>query len=121
MDGVRDRSTRIRHSEPAGKWVSSFANDFNRDYHVSFTQEEMAAGKVNYTYGMVEFLSEEGPGLSVFQKNDAGGIFHTYSSDARGLDILVGAYEFLDLVPKGRDEPAVKAAECGSPTAVRVR
>jgi predicted dithiol-disulfide oxidoreductase (DUF899 family) len=85
------------------KWVSSFANDFNRDYHVSFTKEEMAAGKVSYNYNMVEFPSEEGPGASVFYKN-AGDIFHTYSAYARGLDILVGAYNFLDLAPKGRDE-----------------
>ena len=86
------------------QWVSSFGNDFNRDYHVSFTKEEMAKGKVNYNYDMVEFPSEEGPGVSVFYKNDAGEIFHTYSSYARGLDILVGAYNFLDLAPKGRDE-----------------
>lgn len=86
------------------QWVSSFGNDFNRDYHVSFTKEEMAKGKVNYNYDMVEFPSEEGPGVSVFYKNDAGEIFHTYSSYARGLDILVGTYNFLDLAPKGRDE-----------------
>jgi len=86
------------------KWVSSFGNDFNRDYHVSFTKEEMARGKVNYNYDLVEFPSEEGPGLSVFYKNNGGELFHTYSSYARGLDILVGAYNFLDLVPKGRDE-----------------
>jgi predicted dithiol-disulfide oxidoreductase (DUF899 family) len=86
------------------KWVSSFGNDFNRDYHVSFTKEEMAKGKVNYNYDMVEFPSEEGPGASVFYKNDGGELFHTYSSYARGLDTLVGAYNFLDLAPKGRDE-----------------
>jgi predicted dithiol-disulfide oxidoreductase (DUF899 family) len=86
------------------RWVSSFENDFNRDYHVSFTKEEMEKGKLNYNYDMVEFPSEEGPGASVFYKNDAGELFHTYSCYARGLDILVGAYNFLDLVPKGRDE-----------------
>ncbi|MGB7075375.1 MAG: thioredoxin family protein [Candidatus Sulfotelmatobacter sp.] len=85
------------------RWVSSFANDFNRDYHVSFTKEE-AKGKVSYNYEMTEFPSEEAPGASVFYKNDAGEIFHTYSAYARGLDILVGAYNFLDLAPKGRDE-----------------
>jgi predicted dithiol-disulfide oxidoreductase (DUF899 family) len=85
-------------------WVSSFANDFNRDYHVSFTKEEMGKGKIAYNYDMVEFPSEEAPGASVFIKNAAGDIFHTYSAYARGLDILVGAYNFLDLVPKGRDE-----------------
>jgi predicted dithiol-disulfide oxidoreductase (DUF899 family) len=86
------------------KWVSSFGTDFNRDYHVSFTKEEMAKGKVEYNYEAVEFPSEEAPGASVFYKNEAGEIFHTYSTYARGLDILVGAYNFLDLAPKGRDE-----------------
>lgn len=86
------------------RWVSSFGNDFNRDYHVSFTKEEMAKGKVFYNYDMVEFPSEEAPGASVFYKNGAGEIFHTYSAYARGLDILVGTYNYLDLGPKGRDE-----------------
>jgi predicted dithiol-disulfide oxidoreductase (DUF899 family) len=86
------------------RWVSSFANDFNHDYHVSFTKDEMANGKVDYNYEMMEFPAEEAPGASVFYKNDAGEIFHTYSTYARGLDILVGAYNFLDLAPKGRDE-----------------
>jgi len=85
-------------------WLSSFANDFNRDYHVSFSKEQMARGKVDYNYAMTEFPSEEAPGLSVFARNPQGEIFHTYSSYARGLDILIGAYNFLDLVPKGRDE-----------------
>ncbi len=86
------------------QWASSFTNDFNRDYHVSFTKDEMTSGKVDYNYEMVEFPSEEAPGASVFYKNEAGEIFHTYSTYARGLDILVGAYNFLDLAPKGRDE-----------------
>jgi len=86
------------------QWVSSFGNDFNRDYHVSFTKEEMAKSKVHYNYDMVEFGSEEAPGASVFYKNVTGDIFHTYSAYARGLDILVGAYNYLDLAPKGRDE-----------------
>src|SRR5712692_8916235 len=89
------------------KWVSSFGNDFNRDYHVSFTKEEMAKRKVPYNYDTVEFGSEEGPGASVFYKNATGGLFHTYSSYARGLDILVGAYNYLDLVPKGRDDDSL--------------
>jgi predicted dithiol-disulfide oxidoreductase (DUF899 family) len=85
-------------------WVSSFGTDFNYDYHVSFTPEERAAGKVNYNYEQAEFPSEEGPGLSVFFKDADGGVFHTYSSYARGTDILVGTYNFLDMAPKGRDE-----------------
>jgi len=85
-------------------WVSSYGSDFNYDYHVSFTPEEQAKGKVNYNYDLTEFPSEEGPGLSVFSKDANGDIFHSYSSYARGLDHLVGAYNFLDLAPKGRDE-----------------
>jgi predicted dithiol-disulfide oxidoreductase (DUF899 family) len=86
------------------KWVSSHDSDFNFDYHVSFTKEEEKKNKVYYNYGMGEFLSDELPGLSVFYKNENGEVFHTYSTYARGLDILVGTYNFLDLVPKGRDE-----------------
>ncbi|MGC1858820.1 MAG: thioredoxin family protein [Pseudolabrys sp.] len=89
------------------KWVSSFGSDFNRDFHVSFTPEEKARGKVEYNYTMTEFPSEEAPGLSAFAKNDGGEVLHTYSSYARGLDILVGAYNFLDFAPKGRDEGAL--------------
>lgn len=85
-------------------WYSSFGTDFNYDYHVSFTPEERAKGKVQYNYELAEFPSEEGPGLSVFFKDKKGGVYHTYSSYARGLDILVGAYNFLDMAPKGRDE-----------------
>ncbi|MGH9940600.1 MAG: DUF899 domain-containing protein [Blastocatellia bacterium] len=86
------------------KWVSSYDNDFNYDYHVSFTKDEMAKGKVYYNYGMTEFGSEEAPGASVFYKDATGDVFHTYSSYARGLDMVVGAYNYLDLAPKGRDE-----------------
>ena len=86
------------------QWVSSFGSDFNFDYHVSFTPEEQASGAVYYNYEHAPFPPSEGPGLSVFAKDAAGEVFHTYSSFARGLDILVGAYNFLDFVPKGRDE-----------------
>ena len=85
-------------------WVSSNHNDFNFDYHVSFTKDQMATGKVEYNYTMQEFPSEEAPGLSVFYKADNGEIFHTYSTYGRGLDILLGAYNFLDMTSKGRDE-----------------
>ena len=88
------------------KWVSSYGTDFNHDFHVSFTPEEKASGKVNYNYTMTEFPSEEAPGLSAFIRND-GAVFHTYSSYGRGLDILVGAYNFLDFAPKGRDEDSL--------------
>ena len=86
------------------KWVSSNGNDFNFDYHVSATDEEKAKGKMYYNYETEELMSDEMPGLSVFYKEQNGSVFHTYSTYARGLDILVGAYNFLDLVPKGRNE-----------------
>ena len=87
------------------KWVSSFGTDFNHDYHASFTKEEIAKGKIDYNYSEAsEPFSEEAPGASVFYKNDEGELFHTYSTYARGLDILVGTYNYLDLAPKGRDE-----------------
>jgi predicted dithiol-disulfide oxidoreductase (DUF899 family) len=85
-------------------WVSSHGSDFNRDYHVSFTAEELARGKVYYNYDLKEFPVEEGPGLSVFARADNGEIYHTYSTYGRGLDPLIGTYSILDLVPKGRDE-----------------
>jgi len=86
------------------KWVSSFGSDFNHDYQASFSPQEIVVGKVYYNYEMTEFPSEEGPGASVFYKNPAGEIFHTYSTYARGLDAMVGTYNWLDLAPKGRDE-----------------
>ena len=85
-------------------WVSSFGGDFNQDFHVSFTEEELAKGKVDYNYTMQEFPSAEAPGLSVFAKDAAGNIYHTYSTYGRGLEILMGTYMLLDMVSKGRDE-----------------
>ncbi len=84
-------------------WVSAFANDFQSDYGVHFTKEELAC-EVTYNFHKGQVGLEELPGLSVFYKDDSGEIFHTYSAYARGLDSLVGTYQFLDLVPKGRDE-----------------
>jgi predicted dithiol-disulfide oxidoreductase (DUF899 family) len=89
------------------KWVSSFENGFNRDYNVSFSQQEMAAQNMYYNYQMQNFPADEAPGLSVFYKDDAGNIFHTYSTYGRGLDILLNVYNFLDMTPKGRDEDAL--------------
>src|SRR5467141_3368053 len=85
-------------------WVSSNATDFNYDYHVSMSTEELGKGQVYYNYAMQKFPSDERPGTSVFYKDAAGNIFHTYSSYGRGLDILIGAYNWLDLTPKGRHE-----------------
>lgn len=89
------------------KWVSSSGSDFNYDCQVSATKDEQGKGKVYYNYDFTEFPSEERPGASVFYKNADGEIFHTYSAYARGLDILLPAYNFLDLTPKGRDEDAL--------------
>jgi len=86
------------------KWVSSFANEFNRDFHVSFTPEELKSGQVYYNYAVGNFPVEEGPGISIFYKDEQGNIYHTYSCYARGLDMLNCAYHYLDLLPKGRDE-----------------
>jgi len=86
------------------KWVSSFGSDFNHDFHVSFTPEEQAKGQVYYNYGMQPFESEELPGISVFYKDDAGNVFHTYSTYRRGVEVMMGTYNLLDLAPKGRQE-----------------
>ncbi len=88
-------------------WASSFGSDFNRDFHVSFTKEELATGKVDYNYAIGSFPSEEAPGFSVFYKDKNGDVFHTYSAYARGTETTVGTYNYLDLVPKGRDEDAL--------------
>jgi predicted dithiol-disulfide oxidoreductase (DUF899 family) len=88
-------------------WVSSHGSDFNHDHHVSFTEEDRAAGEVDYNFGRQRYMSDELPGVSVFIRDESGDVFHTYSAYARGLDLLVGAYNYLDLAPKGRDEDAL--------------
>jgi predicted dithiol-disulfide oxidoreductase (DUF899 family) len=85
-------------------WVSSHGSDFNFDYQVSFALDAEGNGRGIYNYAEQDITSDEMPGLSVFYKDADGAIFHTYSAYARGLDILIGAYNFLDFVPKGRDE-----------------
>jgi predicted dithiol-disulfide oxidoreductase (DUF899 family) len=85
-------------------WVSSYGSDFNFDYHVSFTPEQIAEGKAYYNYGVRPNTVSDEQGISVFCKNERGEVFHTYSCHARGIDMVNGAYQFLDLVPKGRDE-----------------
>ena len=86
------------------QWVSSHGSDFNRDFGVSFTQEEIASGKVRYNYLTQAFPAEEAPGISVFYKDDADQVFHTYSTYGRGVEVMMGTYDLLDLTPKGRDE-----------------
>jgi len=86
------------------KWVSSFDTDFNFDYTVSFTQEELAKKKAFYNFISQDPRISEREGISVFYKDSSGKIFHTYSAYERGIDILNNTYNYLDLVPKGRDE-----------------
>ena len=90
------------------KWVSSWENDFNFDYHVSFTDAELA-GTIDYNFTTIDGPRgfNELPGLSVFAKNEAGEVFHTYSSYARGNEEVVGAFIYLDVTPKGRNEKQI--------------
>jgi predicted dithiol-disulfide oxidoreductase (DUF899 family) len=85
-------------------WVSSYGIDFNYDFRTSFTPEQMGKGKVEYNFDLVQFPSAEAPGISVFYKDKDGNIFHTYSAYARGTETVLNTYNYLDLVPKGRDE-----------------
>ena len=85
-------------------WLSSAHNDFNYDYAVSFTPQEIAEGAKVYNFGTSGFGIEEAPGISVFFRDQAGNIFHTYSCFARGLDMMNAAYHYLDLTPLGRHE-----------------
>jgi len=90
-------------------WVSSCETDFNFDYQVSFRREEQEAGKTSYNYTPTEGIFEERPGISVFHRADDGAVFHTYSSYGRGIEMVNAAYQWLDLVPKGRDEAGLPA------------
>lgn len=85
-------------------WVSSFGSDFNYDFHVSFTPEQLASHNAEYNYQMIDPGIEELPGYSVFAKNETGEVFHTYSAFARGGEALLGTYALLDMTPKGRGE-----------------
>jgi predicted dithiol-disulfide oxidoreductase (DUF899 family) len=86
------------------QWVSSLGSDFNYDYHVSFTKDDLAKGEVYYNYQMIKDGFDELPGLSVFCKNEAGEVFHTYSSYARGNEEVNAVFIYLDITPKGRNE-----------------
>ena len=93
------------------KWVSSFGNDFNRDYGVSFTPAELESGKALYNFARTDPGAPEREGLSVFFRDGSGAVFHTYSCYARGIDMVNGTYQVLDLVPKGRDEDALESPQ----------
>ena len=86
------------------RWVSSFHSDFNYDFNVSFTPEQVAAGRAFYNYEYVNPWLEDRSGDSVFVKDDAGQIFHTYSTFGRGGEEFLGAYRYFDMTPKGRSE-----------------
>jgi predicted dithiol-disulfide oxidoreductase (DUF899 family) len=90
------------------KWVSSYGNDFNYDFGVSFTPDDVAKGEINYNYGTWPHAYEEWPGVSAFYKDDAGDVFHTYSTYGRGVEVMMHTYAMLDLMPKGRDERDVE-------------
>jgi predicted dithiol-disulfide oxidoreductase (DUF899 family) len=85
-------------------WVSSHGTGFNQDFHVSFTEEEIERGGVDYNYGKMDFPQTEAPGISVFARDAAGDVYHTYSTFGRGVEVVMTTYDLLDLVPKGRDE-----------------
>jgi len=85
-------------------WVSSLGSDFNFDYHVSFSPEQLAKGEVFYNYRPTKASIDELSGLSVFYKDANDDIFHTYSSYGRGNEETIGAYMYLDIAPKGRNE-----------------
>ncbi|WP_298739669.1 thioredoxin family protein [uncultured Chitinophaga sp.] len=86
------------------RWVSSYGNDFNYDYHVSFRPEEIATGEVYYNYDKIPFMAEDLHGASAFYKNEENEIFHTYSTYMRGCDVMVNTYNFMDIAPLGRNE-----------------
>jgi predicted dithiol-disulfide oxidoreductase (DUF899 family) len=86
------------------KWLSSFASDFNYDFNVSFTPEQIAAGQATYNYRSGAKPMDEMSGRSIFYKDDSGAIFHTYSSFARGGEVMLSTYALLDMTPKGRNE-----------------
>ncbi|HVZ65167.1 MAG TPA: thioredoxin family protein [Lacunisphaera sp.] len=88
----------------AVNWVSSHGTDFNYDYHVSFTPEEIERGRGYYNFAERELPVEELPGVSVFAKDKSGTVYHTYSTYGRGVEFIMATYQILDLVPKGRDE-----------------
>ena len=86
------------------KWVSSYGSDFNYDFHVSFTPDQVAQGEAYYNYANHAINGEELSGRSVFYKDANGNVFHTYSSFARGGEDMLTAYRLLDIVPMGRNE-----------------
>ena len=89
-------------------WLSAHGNDFNFDFHVSFRKEDIGKRKVEYNFELGDARMEELPGASAFYRDAQGSVFHTYSTYARGLDMMIGAYNWLDIAPKGRDEDSLE-------------
>jgi predicted dithiol-disulfide oxidoreductase (DUF899 family) len=92
-------------------WVSSAGSDFNYAYQASFTPEDIQSGAVFYNYSTTKMTMTDREGVSVFYKDDSGVVFHTYSCYARGIDMMNTAYQYLDLVPKGRDEDRLPSSQ----------
>ena len=101
LEEIESFRTRMGWTFP---WVSSHGSDFNFDFNVSFTEEEMASEEMTYNYRSTSFPASEAPGISYFAKGDDGAVYHTYSTYGRGLDIFITSYNILDHAPKGRDE-----------------
>ncbi len=94
----------------SAKWVSSYGTDFNFDFHVSFSETDLASGAIDYNYAIItdpKYHYDELPGLSVFFKDENGQVFHTYSSYARGNEEVIGAFIYLDITPRGRNETEI--------------
>ena len=101
LDRIGEVKRRLGWTFP---WVSSHGSDFNYDFGVSFTREDLAAGRAIYNYGTVLKTSEDMHGTSIFAKDESGDVFHSYSTFHRGDELLMGAFNWLDLTPKGRNE-----------------
>lgn len=92
------------------KWVSSHGTDFNFDFHVSFTPDDLRSGAIDYNYATItdpKYHYDELPGVSVFFKDANGEVFHTYSSYARGNEEVMGVFMYLDMTPRGRNETEI--------------
>ncbi|WP_426229940.1 DUF899 domain-containing protein [Pararhizobium sp. DWP3-4] len=103
LDKIEAYKTRMGWKFP---WVSSFGSDFNFDYHVSFTKEELESGKVFYNFREIsgDEANDELPGMSAFIRDEAGNVYHTYSDYARGGEEILTTLMILDRAPKGRNE-----------------
>jgi len=89
-------------------WFSAHGSDFNSDFHVSFAPEDVARGEVAYNFALRTVPCEELPGISVFARDAAGAVYHTYSTYGRGVELVMATYRLLDIVPKGRDEAGLE-------------